>query len=376
MAGLKSIDDSAWLGKNGSPQTSNALTQPLIPTGTYTRQSLFLIDLLDTAQLDNQYLRFHADKARRILERGDKCCMTAPEAVDGVIELLDELYVYKFHTSVIIPDPRNQQSPALIKYTLFRVSYLPQRYPTLFKRTTKGISNLLTGETFDTTTRPLPQDPLITCSRLIQDDIALMYEKADGQYYLLAGSILLAGFWRLSDKFGQPLSEIHTSGSVPQFQTKLERGMMNFFRRLKPSDPVLRNNYFLQVDEDLAWSRSIGDEDDAQVSWATAEKNKAIEHHWFRSERQSLRRLPKSGAVVFTIRTYFMPVVEIAKEPGVPGRLASAVRSWGDDVARYKGRERYGDVLLEYLDRMHQDQVEKGQVGTMEEEKETVNYPF
>ncbi|PGG96193.1 alpha-1,2-mannosyltransferase [Blastomyces parvus] len=298
-------------------------------------------------ELDNQYLRFHADKARRILERGDKCCMTAPEAVDGVIELLDEL-----------------------------VSYLPQRYPTLFKRTTTGISNLLTGETFSTTARPLPQDPLITCSRLIQDDIALMYEKEDGQYYLVAGSILLAGFWRLSDKFGKALSEIHTSGSVPQFQTKLERGMMNFFRRLKPSDPVLRNNYFLQVDDDLAWSRSIGEEDDAHVSWATAEKNKAIEHHWFRSERQSLRRLPKSGAVVFTIRTYFMPVVEIAKEPGVPGRLASAVRSWGDDVARYKGRERYGDVLLEYLDRMHQEQVEKGEVGTMEEEEEGGKYPF
>ncbi|OAX78595.1 hypothetical protein ACJ72_07096 [Emergomyces africanus] len=42
-------------------------------------------------ELDNHYLRFHADKARRILQRGDKCCMTAPEAVDGVIELLNEL---------------------------------------------------------------------------------------------------------------------------------------------------------------------------------------------------------------------------------------------------------------------------------------------
>lgn len=101
-----------------------------------------------------------------------------------------------------------------------------------------------------------------------------------------------------------------------------------------------------------------------------------IRHHWFRSERQSLRRLPKSGAVVFTIRTYFVPVMEIAREPGVPGRLASAVRSWGDDVARYKGRERYGDVLLEYLDGMHREQIEKGIVGTVEEEEDGVKYPF
>lgn len=65
---------------------------------------------------------------------------------------------------------------------------------------------------------------------------------------------------------------------------------------------------------------------------------------------------------MFTIRTYFIPIMEVAREPGVPGRLASAVRSWGDDVARYKGRERYGDVLLEYLDREHARQVREGVV--------------
>ena len=212
-----------------------------------------------------------------------------------------------------------------------------------------------------------------------------MFEKPDGQYYLLAGAILLAGFWRLSDKFGMPLSEIHTSGDVPGFKSKLEKGMMNFFRRIQPNAPVLRNNYFLQVDDDLAWSHSIGPEDRAtdeggsalQIEgWAASEKNKAIEHHHFRSERQSLRRLPRSGGVVFTIRTYFVPVTKIAKEPGVPGRLASAVRSWGEDTARYKGRERYGEVLLEYLDREHARQVEEGVVGADGGVGEEGRYPF
>jgi alpha-1,2-mannosyltransferase len=211
-------------------------------------------------------------------------------------------------------------------------------------------------------------------ARLIQDDLALMVEREDGQYYLLAGAILLAGFWRLEDKFGMPLSEIHTSGDVPQFKTKLEKGMLNFFRRIKPSDPVLRNNYFIQVDSDLAWSHSIGSEDSDTVSWNTAQKNKAIEHHYFRSERQSLRRLPRSGAVVFTIRTYFEPITEIVKEPYVPGRLASAIRSWGDDVSLYKGRERYGEVLLEYLDRNHQEQLVAGLDVEMEDRVR--NYPY
>ncbi|KAL2003166.1 hypothetical protein VTN02DRAFT_4861 [Thermoascus thermophilus] len=44
-------------------------------------------------ELDNHYPRYHADKARRIKERGEKCCKTAPEAMDGAIELLEELCV-------------------------------------------------------------------------------------------------------------------------------------------------------------------------------------------------------------------------------------------------------------------------------------------
>lgn len=298
----------------------------------------------DWIELDNHYLRYHADKARRITERGPKCSKTAPEAMDAAIELLEEL-----------------------------ISYLPQRYPSMFSKTPTGITNSITHESFNTTARPLPEDPMQTCARLIQDDLALMLERPDGEYYLLAGSILLAGFWRLEDKFGMRLSDIHTSGDVPGYKEKLEKGMMNFFRRLRPEDPVLRNNYFIQVDDNLPWSSSIGSEDADSVSWNTAEKNKAIGQHYFRSERQSLRRLPRTGAVVFTIRTYFEPVTEVVKEAYVPGRLASAIRSWGDDVARYKGREKYGEVLLEYLDRMHEAQVSEGL--DLGKEKVT-SYPF
>ena len=42
-------------------------------------------------ELDNHYLKYHADKNRRIQERSSKCCRTAPEAMDGAIELLEEL---------------------------------------------------------------------------------------------------------------------------------------------------------------------------------------------------------------------------------------------------------------------------------------------
>ncbi|KAF7942912.1 uncharacterized protein EAE97_006366 [Botrytis byssoidea] len=316
--------------------------------GTYhITMGLRNMDWNEWIELDNQYMKFHDDKAKRIIERGARSCYTDPSAFDGAVELLEEL-----------------------------CTYLPERYPTLYKRTPVGMDNLLTNESFNIVERPLAEDPMQMAARFTQDDLAIMFEKEDGQYYLLAGAILLAGFWRLEDKLGMPLSEIHTSGDVPGYQAKLEKGMMNFFRRVQPNGPVQRNNYFIQVDDQLAWSSSIGPENGApgSVSWDTAEKNKAIEHHWFRSERQSLRRLPRSGGVVFTIRTYFHPITEICEEPYVPGRLASAVRSWGEDVSKYKGKEKYGEVLLEYLDKKHKEQVEAG--FDLEKEEEVRAYPY
>ena len=310
-------------------------------------------------ELDNEFPRFHAEKKARIEERGPKLSRTAPEATESAYELLEE----------------------------FR-AYLPDRYPSLFRRTDVGLDNLHTGESFNIIERPLKEDPTQMAARMIQDDIAIMIEKPDGQHYLLAAAIIIPGTWRLEDKYGMSLSEIHTSGNVAGFKPKLEKGMMNFFRRVQPDSPVIRNNYFFQIDDNLAWSTSLGPEDKPphkegeeevhtnKIAWRTAEKDKGIEHHWFRSERQSLRRLPRTGGIVFTIRTYFHPVVDIAEEPGVPGRLASAVRSWGDDVAMYKGRERYQDVLLEYLDGKHREQLDKGVVRDDEKHDWGEGYPW
>ncbi|KAK4164739.1 hypothetical protein QBC43DRAFT_46396 [Cladorrhinum sp. PSN259] len=303
----------------------------------------------DWIELDSDFPKYHAAKRQRIIQRGSKSCKTAPEAYPAALELLQEF-----------------------------VEYLPQRYPSLYSRTERGLKNLWSGEEFDINGDPsngkLAEDPMQMAARMVQDDLAIMIEREDGQYYLLAGATLLPGFWRLEDKFGMGLSEIHTSGDVPQYKEKLEKGMMNFFRRVQPQELVARNNYFFQVDDGLAWSWSIGPEDSPEVSWSTAEKNRAIEHHYFRSERQTLRRLPKSGGVVFTIRTYFHPITSIAEEDYVPGRLASAIRGWGDDVSHYKGKEKYGEVLLEYLDMKHQEQLDRGL--DLSREDEVRAYPY
>jgi alpha-1,2-mannosyltransferase len=119
---------------------------------------------------------------------------------------------------------------------------------------------------------------------------------------------------------------------------------MRFFQRIKPNGPVERNNYFVQTDDSLPWSSKIGSEDSFGIGWENAGEDPEVDEIHFRSERQTLRRLPRSGGVLFTIRTYMLPVREMCQEKWVPGRFASAIRSWGDDVARYKGLRAYKDV--------------------------------
>lgn len=163
---------------------------------------------------------------------------------------------------------------------------------------------------------------------------------------------------------------------------KLQVSLERFFRRMAVGKPVIRNNYFIQtvrplheregddVDpEELAWSESSsGAEDSFEAGGRFAppkdRPGPTSETLRLRTERQTLRRLPISGAIVFTIRTYVIPLEELGREKGVPGRLASSMRNWPVEVGDYKGKDRgeWYRTALGYLDKCHRQQVDRGEI--------------
>ncbi|KAJ9305295.1 hypothetical protein DTO217A2_5224 [Paecilomyces variotii] len=219
-----------------------------------------------------------------------------------------------------------------------------------------------------------PTDALVTAAKLIQDDIVLMVENDDGRYHLDAGAVCLPGFWRLKEKFRMSLDTLHLEAGVPHYEQKLQKAMNRFFKNLTPEKPVTRNNYFIKLDDGLHWSHRMGNQDGDEIaSWATSDSSDlTVEELHFRSERQTLRRLPRSKALLFTVRTYFEPITTIAQEPHVPGRLAEAIRAWDDVVSAYKGKEKWEHILLPYLDEQHQLQQKRGIIEITEE----AQYPF
>ncbi|KAH6969237.1 hypothetical protein DER45DRAFT_497425 [Fusarium avenaceum] len=237
-------------------------------------------------------------------------------------------------------------------------AYLTARYPKIFQLNNGILRNTLTGEAFEYPASN-PKEAMASAAKLVQDDLVIMVEEEDGEYHLDAGAVCLPGFWRLSEKFRMSLDTLHIEAKVPHYQAKLQKSMNRFFKGMLPEKAVVRNNFFIQLDDGLHWSHRMGDQSSNEVaSWESANnKGLTIEDLYFRSERQSLRRLPRSKALLFTIRTYFEPITTIAQEPHVPGRLAEAIDNWDDEHSTYKGKHNWADILLPYLH--EQDELQK-----------------
>ncbi|CAF1943592.1 unnamed protein product [Rotaria magnacalcarata] len=277
---------------NWSIETTNPLPYRPFKYGSdyFVTTGIRRLDWDDWIELDNQWIRYQNIKLARLFgERASRLCMTVPEACDAALETMESVS-----------------------------EYLVCRYPSLFQfkysATQKQIQIKATGEVY----RIHSDDPLKYAALLIQDDLALVIEGVDGQHYLIAGAIPLPGFWRLEDKFNMSLTEIHTTGNVPQFREKLQEGMERFFQKMTSVKAFVRYNYSIQTDGELTWSSSIGSEETFGRGRKDARSNPCIENIHFRSERQALRRLPRSGAILFTVRTYFLPIIDISQELSVP----------------------------------------------------------
>jgi hypothetical protein len=75
-------------------------------------------------------------------------------------------------------------------------------------------------------------------------------------------------------------------------------------------------------------------------------KSTLLSEIFIRRERQTFTRLPTSDAILFTVRTYMKPLTSLEDE-----ELAAFVEQaghWGDEMAAYKGREKWWDTVLKY----------------------------
>ncbi len=191
------------------------------------------------------------------------------------------------------------------------------------------------------------KNPLDLAGRIVQEDLCLMAPGSNG-YTLEAASLCFPSRWRLLDKIGRPLIDIHSP--VPDYKNKLSRPVDRFFDKLTVEKPVWRVNWSLTDDPDLYQPvRKTG-----IASIKTINSNNAGDRVFLRCERQTLRRLPKTGWILFTIKTYVDKVSALKLQPQSFLDLATLVRDLSPSMQQYKNIAPYKKALLGYLDQTYQ----------------------
>lgn len=159
------------------------------------------------------------------------------------------------------------------------------------------------------------------CGRLVAEDFCILQKDPAGDWRMTAACVCFPSRWNLRSKLGQNLGEIHHP--VPQYEDRLGIAVDRLFDRMTTDQLLCRSNWtLLDTDE-----RHLPIPDDSASG--TGEAN------WLRIERQTLRRLPQSDAIVFTILTRIIHLDDLDESDRQ--LLARAASASPADVKIYKG---------------------------------------
>jgi hypothetical protein len=156
-----------------------------------------------------------------------------------------------------------------------------------------------------------PGDPFGTVGRLLQEDVCLLQKR--GEEHVLTGAVLVfPSGWTLGQKIGRPLLRIHAP--VAPYDGEIGRRVQRLFDGLRPGRPLMRANLLWHGSPALHQPRREGE----------PKPHGHEGDRYLRSERQCLVRLPRTGAVIFTIHTCVVETARLA-----PGERAALSRRPG-----------------------------------------------
>lgn len=194
----------------------------------------------------------------------------------------------------------------------------------------------------------LPCDPLSYIAGQVQEDIVLLDQRND-QLFADAGVVTFAADWSFGFDVGMSFLEIH--GPVPRIR---QEGVITraheFLKRLQPHQPHRRSNWTMAIGRRLDVSAERYPEWGPDRDWIqTVDDETFGAVVQLRVEIQHLIRLPHSGAIMFLIRTYMLPLEQLATVESWRVRTAAALAELPDDMAEYKGIVKYRDRAAAWL---------------------------
>ena len=309
-----------WCGSSAGLSVRPALTsKPAVPrhlpfgAGTM-RMGLSPIDDADWLELDESFAEQMAAKRALLATRRDAVLRFLPGTDEAASEALEAV-----------------------------CDNLLRHHGDIYAGHGGGLTNRHTGETVALASPGT--HPLETAARLAPEDLCLLQPAADG-YRLTAGCVCFPSNWSLAEKLGKPVRSIHDP--VPGFAPALGAPVDRFFQRLAAGHVVARFNWLVHDTPELHQVHRKPDPRPIPPEEAGARL-------WLRVERQVLRRLPRSGAVLFSIRTHVHRLEDAIRTADDAAALAGALRAMAPELFAYRGLDRFGAALFQWLDAMTAD---------------------
>ncbi|WP_167803308.1 heme-dependent oxidative N-demethylase family protein [Pseudoroseicyclus tamaricis] len=181
------------------------------------------------------------------------------------------------------------------------ISAMPERVLGAIPGSEASIEEAVEVVTAETGLRP-EGTPLERLARATQADICLL-QAQDGAHVLIAAALCFPSGWTLSEKLGRSMDRIHVP--VPPYDEAIGRRVERMFANLRPGEIVWRANLMRHDDFRLFRAKTEAEPHD--------EPGLPEARRWLRSERQTLMRLPRSGAILFAIHT------SMARSPAAGG---------------------------------------------------------
>ena len=175
--------------------------------------------------------------------------------------------------------------------------------------------------------RDFTAPPLRRAASLVDDDLCLM-EQREGGWTLTAASLCAPSFFSAAEAVGKSLAQLH--GPVTGFGERLLPRVARIFDALAPDSIVERRNWSVVASGELF----LPDSTPVRARQPLIAPEDADRELYLRMERQTLRRLPATGGLLFTIRIWRHPLEDLRAHPD---RLAAFAAAW-DRVMRDEGQ--------------------------------------
>ena len=175
----------------------------------------------------------------------------------------------------------------------------------------------------------------------VHEDMCLLQRFAgEDQYRLIGAAVAWPTDWRPKDKLGLPLRALHAP--IAGYEEQLATGVDRFMETLRPGLIYGRCNWFIAPTGERRWIAHGNPQD----QFAHVTPKNAGETLWVRSERQTLRRLPKTGAIVFTIGVYVTPLASLSSSN--LSAMAGSVETLLEGESDRRGAPAYAEALCHF----------------------------